>query len=204
MVTINIWLPEKMNVGHSSLEINCRHGTNSRYISWWPTENNILKTHRGGVNFFEADVKEEGALPNMTWYFDLLDEAKIAEWWDDFLASGKNNYNLISTNCSWAVIKALRAGGSDSKIPWTKFATKYNIFFGFPDLSNILYKYSIQVYKTYRYTSSTAMALKRPLIDIADEYSSVWSPTDVNSYCEILEKSVKGEKNPFKTFKSTL
>lgn len=204
MVKINIWLPETINVGHSSLEVDCIKGINSRYISWWPTEDKLHKSHPGGTNTFAEDVKAEGTLPNMIWYLDSLDEQKIAEWWDSFLASGKSNYNLASTNCSWAVIKALRAGGSDTKIPWTKFATKYNIFFGFPDLTNILYKYSVRAYKTYKYTSNTSMSLKRPLIDIADEYSSVWSPTDVNSYCNILEKSLNGERNPFTDFKSTL
>jgi hypothetical protein len=193
MIRVNIWLPDSCNVGHTSAEISCAGPSYSTYVSWWPNYDNILKAHEGRSCTYEEDMRAEGRPSDVRHEIETLDEMASAKWWTEFLASEKPNYKLGGTNCSWAVVSALKAGGSDSCFPWFRLLEKHNLKnLSLPKEEALLY-YLLRVFTLVREGNSWEFAFSRPLIDLADDTLPVWSPRDAHAYCRLLIAGIRGE-----------
>jgi hypothetical protein len=202
MITVYVWIPELENVGHSSAKIIDDSNNRTTYVSWWPSSSDsIMKKRTGHFNTYENDVLWEGKNPEFTYELKGLDESSAIDWWEEFITNANSNYSLGMYNCSWAVIKALKAAGADSHFPWHRFLDKNNQKIKLPNPEDIITKYLesmlnlfIEKYKqTENKKVSIKTSLKRPIIDIIDEFSSVWSPRDVIKYVNLLTQSINGE-----------
>ena len=214
MIQIFIWLPKGRNVGHISLQIGKSGDQHGTYISWWPRNQlNLYKKASGAGQSLQDDVLCESRCADITIEFNQpndgngLDEVAIAEWWNTFV-SKKHEYGLGGKNCSWAVIQALRAGGSDKYFPWYKLNVQRNIPLKnalLPVLATairLMILHGDVVASTHvvlglnRYAKSflgglkPSGSLKLAAVAVADEFSSVWSPHDALTYCLVLQKNI--------------
>lgn len=204
MIKVNIWFPIDKNVGHTSAFIGYENdATFTEYVSWWPQNGYSNTKSRSGIGYSYMDDKlEEGNRslnipkePDRTWSFAGLDENAAAKWWGDFKSNSQSKYDISDTNCSWAVMKMLKAGGSDNMIPWMHFPKKIN----FPVISNpadSIIRYWRKVYELSKKLTMNE-SLLFAMVHFVDENSSVWSPIDVDSYCDVLTRSIEGRPNPF-------
>ncbi|MGG5809074.1 hypothetical protein [Falsiroseomonas sp. CW058] len=131
--------------GHSAIQVE-----GGAYISWWPeSENrqymvdksknpklaaflgkvigttNIYKVrHRCHTSYLQ-DVQAEGRQADMVCEIanGVLNTDAIGRWWTGY-AVEKASYHSIKKNCSTTVIRALRAGGSDSHLTVKNLGTK--------------------------------------------------------------------------------
>lgn len=120
--------------GHSSLQIE-----GGPYISWWPSDEDRSYTvdkkknpmlaklmrkfigtscvykvkHTCNTSLIE-DIRAEGERPDQSAEIadGVLDTNKMSLWWTGYQYESAS-YHVIKKNCSTAVIRALRAGGSD-------------------------------------------------------------------------------------------
>lgn len=144
-VKVYVWAhSRKDRWGHSSLQIG-----DDCYISWWPAASDestrtywadrttapkkakFIKTLFGTDNIYKTtavqakdyydDVGQEGGEADVicTIADQVLNETNIRTWWKSY-NHNKASYHSIKKNCSTTVIRALRAGGSDSKVPLTR------------------------------------------------------------------------------------
>lgn len=202
MIRVYFWLPNDADVGHSSAQIGCTNEGYAAYVSWWPSVPvNSPKPVSGRANSFATDVAIEKRNADVTFDIEGLDEVAASSWWSSFLATSTSDYNLRSNNCSWAVVAALKAGGSDAFFPWHQFFEKSNIpttnLPGLIDgsaLPSIISKYGQHVIRLYLEGHYFRFSIKRPLIEIADDYLSVWSPKDALAYCSVLENNIRRVK----------
>jgi hypothetical protein len=213
MIRVFFWLPGRGNVGHASLEIVDDSDGRRTYISWWPkTPLNIYKKAAGTGQSLEDDEQCEGRPADILIEFESLcekglNEPAIREWWIDFQKK-KHDYGFGGKNCSWVVIEALKAGGSDKYFPWYRITTQRNIPIQSVILPLIaillrlsllhgdiamsarvffnLQKYAIKFAKGIRPTGS----LKLAAVAIADEFSNVWSPRDALAYSLLLQQNI--------------
>lgn len=201
MIKVYVWLPKNLNVGHSSLEIS-NADLGYQYISWWPITENPIKENPGGFSTFENDVASENEEPHEIFEINGLDESKVIDWWVAFSTNNRSSYSLGKYNCSWAVIKALKAGGSDNYFPWYRFLDKHNTEIILPNLQNTLYRYIHESLKLLISNSkpNARLALKIPLINIVDKFTAIWSPTDVANYARLLTASMDGEDSIINKF----
>jgi hypothetical protein len=135
MIRAFFWLPKGTNVGHSALQIGESGDELATYISWWPKAHlNFYKKAPGVGQSLEDDERAEGRpadlsvefkRPNNADGLDDLAELAIHQWWIAFV-SKDFDYGLGGKNCSWAIIEALRAGGSDKYFPY-RLNVKRNI-----------------------------------------------------------------------------
>ncbi|MEP7375878.1 MAG: hypothetical protein ABI675_20955 [Chitinophagaceae bacterium] len=205
MIKVHIWKPVDLNVGHSSVLLGCNGEPHSSYVSWWPERgSDLLKGNSGTTNDYEGDLASEDNFPPIVWSFNGLNEVAASNWWTDFLSGSRARYRMHNTNCSWAAIKALKEAGADRYISWTDFDVKYNL-----PVSYILkdgavnmvkhLRFMYEQYKKYKANikkerdRDRAMAVASTAI--VDRFSSIWSPDDVNTYCELLDQSMN-KPNP--------
>jgi hypothetical protein len=144
-VKVYIWAhSRKDRWGHSSVQIG-----DDCYISWWPSStsvstrtywadrttapkkakfiksifgtDNIYKTTAvQSVNYWDDRALEGGDADVICTIADnVLNETNIRTWWKAY-NHDQASYHSIKKNCSTTVIRALRAGGSDSKVPLTR------------------------------------------------------------------------------------
>jgi len=185
-IEVNIWMPNAYDVGHASLAVK-----DHTYISWWPTED-PLKARPGAAPSFSGDVSAEGRLPDLVVRLHDLQADKICEWWDNFIAA-KNTYSLSNQNCSWAVVTALKAGGSDSFFQWHRLLEVKNLK---KPVRNVLSPTSSIIRFAWNLSekvlsgAETRRAFKRSVVDVANDFSPTWSPEDVLTYCLALQQSI--------------
>ena len=189
MIRVHIWHPDSTNVGHAAAELSGTAST--EYVSWWPNEPTIAKKVIGQQLTFAEDVASEGRSPDTTHQFDDLDPDAASQWWLDFLANDPH-YHLGSTNCSWAVVSALKAAGADARFPWHRLLEKHNLKHLHLPNAGTLKRYLISVFNLKRDGNSWDFATMRPLIDMLDDLLPVWSPRDTDHYCHLLDLGIRG------------
>jgi hypothetical protein len=195
MIRVYIWLPDSHNVGHASAQILADRET--EYVSWWPGHTSVFKPQRGQCLTYAQDLANERRESDHQHEFDNLDDGAAARWWREFLSKEEPQYRLSSTNCSWAVVNALKAGGADSCFPWYRLLEKYNLkSLRIPDESALV-EYLMGVFKLVHNGSSLTFAIKRPLIDFADDILTTWSPRDTHNYCTLLRDGIRGDDIKF-------
>lgn len=137
---------ENAQWGHSSLQIE-----GGVYISWWPQKegrqfmadkkkspflakivthvygtSSVYKVQHRCNGSYQADIDDEGGrgADIVVEIADgVLDTRAITRWWRGYEYE-KASYHTIKKNCSTTVIRALRAGGSDSHISISKMGLK--------------------------------------------------------------------------------
>jgi hypothetical protein len=197
MIHTYFWLPRLDQVGHCSALVGSESDEHSCYISWWPaTPAGPMKPVLGRSHSPEQDKKAEGRDADAVLQIDDLDEKAASQWWADFASNDHASYNLRSQNCSWAVITALKAAGSDKFIPWHQFFQRFNIpnTLGILDGSasiNLVMNYTLDVMRLYSSGMNAMYSIKRPMVDVGDEISSTWSPKDALAYCGVLQKNIE-------------
>ncbi len=191
MIRVNIWLPNLTNVGHSSAQIGCDGEAYSEYVSWWPGSENILKPNPGRCSSEEIDRESEKSLQHKYFEFSGLREEDSALWWRSFSASDRANYSLAQYNCSWAVISALKAGGSDNLFPWHRLFERYNLKVLNVDYEQTFWNYIKHAFQLKNDGHSWDYVVTRPLVDFLDALHPAWSPRDVLMYCDFLDAGIK-------------
>ncbi len=210
MIKIYIWLPTNKLVGHAAAQILT--GNINEYISWHPGEEqtNVLKSEEGRAFTLQEDAFKTNP-PQEVIQIDGLDEQKALDWWIGFKNDSKSNYNLATSNCSTVVARVLKAGGSNDFFPWFRILEKYNQKtkllsgrFINDSFSNYIHKMiNILQDKDIKNENDEdisvkeriILATKMPVVQILDEYSSYWSPTDLLNYCCLLKQGMAGEEN---------
>ena len=188
MIRVHIWNPDSENVGHAAADIQC--ATSHDYISWWPNEPTIYKKVIGQNLTHAEDVANEGRKPDLTHEFSDLDSDSASNWWQEFL-NDDPMYHLGSTNCSWAVVSALKAAGADARFPWHRLLEKHNLKNLHLPNTGTLKKYLISVFNLKRDGNSWKFASTRPLIDTLDDLLPAWSPRDTDGYCRLLDLGIR-------------
>ncbi len=198
MIKVYVWEPKGINVGHSSLEVNCPITNEDGYISWWPPYNgSFVKKNLGQASTYIQDVKTEKRSPDYEIEIITLDEQKVLNWWNTFLKDSESKYSLGKYNCSWAVIKGLQAGGANDYFPWHRFIHQNNFKIKIPNVQKVIWKYVNSVLNLLIKEKEASIKDKLfvPLIHIIDEYSSTWSPYDVITYVQLLDLGINGKDN---------
>jgi hypothetical protein len=199
MILVYIWLPEGGNVGHTSLQLGEVGDPEVTYISWWPATNlDPLKKAQGVTHSLAEDIECESRLPDITIELEMLkngqglNEGAIRNWWANF-QSQNVKYGLGGKNCSWVVVSALKAGGSDRFFPWHKLNVKRNIplkSFLVPMIVGLLQYMTVQgipivqaaLKSLHMYIDSFAKEVKDgnsvtiAAVHAIDAFSSIWSP----------------------------
>jgi hypothetical protein len=189
----------------------------SIYISWWPSAQlDQLKKAPGTTQSLVEDIVSEGREPDASIDFEELpnkkglDEKAIRKWWIAF-QSEKVKYGLGGKNCSWVVISALRAGGSDKFFPWYRVNIKRNIPLKsvlMPIVIPLLQFITVQhiaivptALSAFRvYVASFAKELKGgasfklAAVAAVDAFSSIWSPEDTLAFCIVLKENLERRK----------
>lgn len=187
MITAYFWLPKGGNVGHTSAQIGCDNERYAAYVSWWPSfGNDPMKASRGFQNSVAGDIQAEGRAADVERLISGLDEAAAAQWWTTFLEGQRANYKLGTTNCSWAVINALKAGGADSHFPWRRILHKYNLQTISADLELGFIKFGYRAIRFFLQTKSIELATKLAAAQAGDDHLLTWSPRDALRYCDSL------------------
>ena len=186
-IIVNIWLPTAINVGHASAKIGCDGEEFSTYVSWWPSDDPTTKSP-GCYQSECEDLVAEKRKADVSINIEGLDEERAARWWREFRSSGEALYGLSDKNCSWAVVSALKAGGSDKLFPWHQKLESKNLFVA-RNRGGMFHMLASLLAHTLRLLSLGAgqrFAFLRPLVNLGDRYSPVWSPTDLFDYCLTL------------------
>lgn len=173
MIQVYYWAAQKAgpNVGHASAMVG------TTYVSWWPTGDWSRQLPGAAQPNLQADVRAEGKQPDRTWKLTGLAEQAGVAWWNGFTAGAAATYYAYGQNCSWAVIKTLKAAGADAH---TTFGTRQNVpggvFCGW------------RISQTVRRVSGFGgTPTGRELVDNTDECTTVWTPKDVERYCDELQ-----------------
>lgn len=113
MITIYIWKPANGLYGHTSMKVTGGVPRDSVYVSWWPNRNvSTFECTDARMYSYQDDVEAEGRDPDPVIRIDGLNETAIKTWWRDFRLT-QDQWCTITLNCSVAVVRGLKAGGSD-------------------------------------------------------------------------------------------
>lgn len=180
------------DVGHASALVVAADGSSSIYISWWPTAN-ALKSEEGASHTYDQDIEAEKCEPDIVFNVSGLNEAKAIQFWQDLLSSDAETYDIYKQNCSWAVVSALKAAGSDEYFPWHQKLESKNLFKprnqgGF---LTVIARYVTHSLRLLILKAGAFFSFLRPLVDIGDRYAATWSPEDLEDYCRILVVNIK-------------
>lgn len=201
MVRVNFWLPHLGNVGHASAEIELPSQKNSVYISWWPEENPKFKSVPGGSQSLTEDEQAESRAADISFDINGLNEGEITSWWDKFRLQKNAQYQLTSNNCSGVIVAALKAGGSDSFLPWHMLLSKYNIslnrlsagtynsVFISHTFADDISKYRKYVRKNfsqiYSKQNMNFFGVSQELtLTFGERFSTIWTPISALVYCD--------------------
>jgi hypothetical protein len=156
-----------------------------------------------GSTLFHDEISE-GRPADVALDIDGLNVEAIYLWWSEFKTK-KLEYGLAGKNCSWAVVEALKAGGSDQLFPWHKIATKKNI-----PLENLMMTLTTVLLREATFGDIFAVqsagvrmlqriirsnkagygkSLKSVALAAGDAFSNVWSPQDALAYCLIVQEN---------------
>ena len=187
MIEVAIWFPSGLNVGHAAAQVGTLGEEHASYISWWPGSGVVLKADPGSVNGRSDDERAEGRAADETVEFHDLNEPAATGWWRAFLASYDANYQLAFQNCSWAVIQALKAAGSDRYFPWYKVNKTANFELKLPSADRLLMAYLRGMRSALKAGATFKTSSKMGLVYAADDVGPFWSPTDAFDYCVELK-----------------
>lgn len=130
MITVNVWEPDDVNVGHASLEIDATSSVlgRSTMISWWPrptTPLGLLMGVESEALTYDDDVRLEGHPPHHRYQLHGLDdhahgmpgarpgvgldETQMRNWWVQWQQNP--TFRLIDRSCCTTTITCLVAGG---------------------------------------------------------------------------------------------
>lgn len=116
MVSIYVWFPHGINLGHAAMRVTGGMPVGEMYLSRWPDFKagflSALASLTVGVgavnNAYETDLKAEGGRSPETVQLMYLDEGAIKAAIKDLAA--ENYYQLGWSNCATQVRECLNAG----------------------------------------------------------------------------------------------
>lgn len=195
MIVAEFWLPRNQSVGHAAATIVSERDGYTTNISWGPTGDEI----KNAMGHSTSDESEPN-LPDRTITIFGLDDKAAAIWADNCKNDPRSKYNLGSTNCSWAVVSALKAGGSDKYFPMHQFHLTRNakIKVDGKFLTRVVCNYFLHVLHLLNKKEERDYAIQRPFIDILDACTPVWSPQDAFQYCSVLQENLIGHQDGWK------
>lgn len=199
MIKLHFWMPRPNEVGHVSAEITDEATGQTEYVSWWPAGqvSDLKAVPAEQMSSLSADIAAEGRQPDEIVELAGLDCAEALRWWRSFLKDEEAaTYSLAHRNCSWAVVKAVKAAGGDHHIPWHKLAVQYNVpigryvltgaaAVGMTDVAQIIIvqRWVLEYAKRLGETLGTGAHF---FVALGDAATPTWSPSDVYAYACLL------------------
>lgn len=127
MAEVYYWAWRDGNVGHLSMSLS--DGT---YLSYWPQDavnvkNDLFSKCPGSqLPNLRSDIESEGRQPDVTESIPsgAIDEYKIKTWWSNIIRRG-TEYNMLWSNCSHMIRRALEVGGLDRKMCEVKWYSPF-------------------------------------------------------------------------------